>query len=341
MKHRKQWRLGYVSAVISLTTAAVLSTVLTPPYRNFYEPVTIDIDPGMPSTDIAQALEQRGVIQSKWLFLLLRGLSPQTVLMAGEYRFTSPMTTKQVFDKIAQGQVEYHRVVIKEGLTRVQTAEILESRGIFSRQEFLAVTDRPDLIRDLAPSANDLEGFLFPDTYYFTRGITGAEFAAMMVDQFRRVFREIEPESPSGWSPQDVVTLASLIEKETGARGERQVVSSVFHNRLRKNILLQCDPTIIYGLRRENRFRGTIYRSDLRDPQPYNTYVHHGLPPGPIANPGRESLDAAVHPAQTEYMFFVAHHDKPGQHIFSKTVSAHERAVVAYRQSLRNQQGPK
>ena len=317
-----------------LAGAGILSIAFAPPYRNFGESVVVDIEPGTSSVEIADTLEQAGVIQSRWIFLGVRALRPNTVLMAGEYRFSRPLTTWRVFDKISQGRVEYHRLTIPEGFTRFEIADLLAAQNLAAREEFLAVAERADWVRDLAPQAENLEGFLFPDTYYFTRGITAVEFAEMMVDQFRRVFREVVPERLEGWSSQDIVTLASLIEKETGERGERGVVSSVFHNRLREKILLQCDPTVVYGLLIEDRFRGTIYRSDLRDPHPYNTYVHHGLPPGPIANPGRASLEAAVRPDETDYLFFVAHPAQYGRHIFSKTVQAHNRAVAEYRRGL-------
>lgn len=334
MEHQSHWKKRYVLAIVLLTAAGAFSIVFTPPHRSFDESVIINIELGMSSIEIAKALEQRGVIQSKWLFLIVRALSPQTILMAGEYRFTRPMTTREVFDKLAYGRVEYHRVTIQEGLTRFEIADVLVAQGLVAREEFLAVTERAEWIGDLAPQAENLEGFLFPDTYHFTQGVTAAEFGAMMVDQFRRVFRGIVPERLSGWTPHDIVTLASLVEKETAARDERRVVSSVLHNRLRKNILLQCDPTVVYGLMLENRFRGTIYRSDLRDPHPYNTYIHYGLPPGPIANPGRASLEAAVHPDQTDYLFFVAHPAEFGRHVFSETGHAHERAVAKYRRGL-------
>ena len=334
MKRRSHWKTGYAAAVALLAAAGALSTAFAPPYRNFDESVVVNIEHGTSSFEIADALEEKGVIQSRWLLLGVRALRPQTVLMAGEYRFSRPLTIWQVFDKIAEGRVEYYRLTIPEGLTRFEIADVLARQGLAGRGEFLAVADRAEWISALAPHARNLEGFLFPDTYYFTRGITAVEFAEMMVDQFRRVFREAVPERPDGWSSRDIVTLASLIEKETGARSERGVVSSVFHNRLRENIRLQCDPTVTYGLLLENRFRGTIYRSDLRDPHPYNTYIHHGLPPGPIANPGRASLEAAVRPDETDYLFFVADPAGRGRHVFSKNVKAHQRAVAEYRRGL-------
>jgi UPF0755 protein len=311
----------------------LLSAGFSPPYRGFEEPVTIQIEPGTSSRELAVALEEAGVIRSRWLFLAVRGMRPRTVLMAGEYRFWRRMTVWQVFDKISLGQVEYHRLTIPEGLTRFETADLIAAAGLFSREEFLAEAEQAHQIQGRFRDAVNLEGFLYPETYHFTLGITAREFVRMMIDQFYRVFEEVTRENSVSLTPYEIVTLASLIEKETGAGGERRLVSSVFHHRLTKNIRLQCDPTVVYGLILENRFRGTIYRSDLKDKHPYNTYVHAGLPPGPIANPGRASLEAAVKPAESDYLFFVAEPFGTGKHVFSETLQAHDRAVVAYREA--------
>ena len=294
--------------------------------------MTIQIERGATSREIAEALEEAGVIRSRWLFLAVRGLRPRTVLMAGEYRFWRPLTVWRVFDKISRGQVEYHRLTIPEGLTRFEIADLVAAAGLSTREEFLAEAERAHQIQGRFREAANLEGFLFPDTYYFTRDITAREFVQMMIDQFYRVFQDAALGNSVPLTPYEIVTLASLIEKETGIGGERPLVSSVFHNRLRENILLQCDPTVVYGLILKNRFRGRIYRSDLQDKHPYNTYVHAGLPPGPIANPGRASLEAALKPAESGYFFFVAEPLGTGKHVFSKTLQAHNRAVVEYRQ---------
>lgn len=332
MKKFPPWGLWYAAALVVLVMMGLLSTGFVPPFRGFEEPVTIQIERGATSPEIAEALEEAGVIRSRWLFLAVRGLRPRTVLMAGEYRFWRPLTVWQVFDKISRGQVEYHRLTIPEGLTRFEIADLVAAAGLSTREEFLAEAGQAHQIQGRFREAANLEGFLFPDTYYFTRNITAREFVQMMIDQFYRVFQDAALGNSVSLTPYEIVTLASLIEKETGAGGERPLVSSVFHNRLRENILLQCDPTVVYGLILENRFRGTIYRSDLQDKHPYNTYVHAGLPPGPIANPGRASLEAAVKPAESGYLFFVAEPLGTGKHVFSKTLQAHNRAVVEYRQ---------
>lgn len=332
MKKFPPWGLWYAAALVVLVMMGLLSTGFAPPFRGFEEPVTIQIERGATSPEIAEALEEAGVIRSRWLFLAVRGLRPRTVLMAGEYRFWRPLTVWQVFDKISRGQVEYHRLTIPEGLTRFEIADLVAAAGLSTREEFLAEAGQAHQIQGRFREAANLEGFLFPDTYYFTRNITAREFVQMMIDQFYRVFQDAALGNSVSLTPYEIVTLASLIEKETGVGGERPLVSSVFHNRLRENILLQCDPTVVYGLILENRFRGTIYRSDLQDKHPYNTYVHAGLPPGPIANPGRASLEAAVKPAESGYLFFVAEPLGTGKHVFSKTLQAHNRAVVEYRQ---------
>ena len=332
MRKFSAWGLWYAAALVVLVATGLLSVGFAPPFRGFEEPVTIQIERGDSSREIAEALEEAGVIRSRWLFLAVRGLRPRTILMAGEYRFWRPLTVWRVFDKISRGQVEYHRLTIPEGLTRFEIADLVAAAGLSTREEFLAEAERAHQIQGRFREAANLEGFLFPDTYYFTRDITAREFVQMMIDQFYRVFQDVAPGNSVPLTPYEIVTLASLIEKETGIGGERPLVSSVFHNRLRENILLQCDPTVVYGLILENRFRGRIYRSDLRDQHPYNTYVHAGLPPGPIANPGRASLEAALKPAESGYLFFVAEPLGTGKHVFSKTLQAHNRAVVAYRQ---------
>ena len=332
MRKFPAWGLWYAAALVVLVAAGLLSTGFAPPFRGFEEPVTIEIERGASSREIAESLEQAGVIRSRWLFLAARVWRPRTVLMAGEYRFWRPLTVWQVFDKISRGQVKYYRLTIPEGLTRFETAELVASAGLSSREEFLAEAEQAHHVQGPFREALNLEGFLFPDTYYFTRDTGARELVRMMTAQFYRVFQDVTPGNPAPLTPYEIVTLASMIEKETGSGGERRLVSSVFHNRLQKNILLQCDPTVVYGLVLQNRFRGAIYRSDLRDKHPYNTYVHAGLPPGPIANPGRASLEAALRPAESDYFYFVAGPLGNGNHVFSKTLQAHNRAVDEYRQ---------
>jgi UPF0755 protein len=321
-----------VGAVLMIGAAALAYSV-TASYQNYEEPVVVLIEPRTSSEQIGVELESRGVIQSRWLFLAARAARFRTKLMAGEYRFDHPMSVWEVYDHIASGRVLQHPVTIPEGLTRFQIASLIASGGFASREEFLAECEKTDRIRDLFPEAGSLEGFLFPETYQMTRPFSAAELVDMMVARFRSVFDELSARQTPKLTPLELVTLASLIEKETGVGGERKLVSSVFHNRLDRRMLLQCDPTVIYGLMLEDRYRGQLTRDDLAIPHKYNTYVHAGLPPGPIANPGRASLEAAFEPASSSYLFFVAQADGGGGHVFSESLEAHNRAVGAYRRS--------
>jgi UPF0755 protein len=321
-----------VGAVLMIGIAALAFSV-TSSYQNYEEPVVVLIEPRTSSKQIGAELESRGVIRSRWLFLAARAARFQTKLMAGEYRFDRPMSVWEVYDYIASGKVLQHPVTIPEGLTRFQIASLVANGGFASRKEFLAECEKTDRIRDLVPEAGNLEGFLFPETYQMTRPFSAVKLVDMMVARFRSVFDEFSARQTPKLTPLELATLASLIEKETGVGGERKLVSSVFHNRLERRMLLQCDPTVIYGLMIEDRYQGRLTRDDLAIPHKYNTYVHAGLPPGPIANPGRASLEAAFEPAPTSYLFFVAQANGGGGHVFSESLEAHNRAVGAYRRS--------
>jgi UPF0755 protein len=251
--------------------------------------------------------------------------------MAGEYRFDRPMSVWEVYDHIASGQVLQHPFTIREGLSRFEIAQLAQSRGFTTHEEFLAECEKTDRIRDLAPEAKTLEGFLFPETYQVTRPFSAAQLVDMMVKRFRSTFEGLSQGRSPKLTPYELVTLASMVEKETGVGGERKLVASVFYNRLNRRMLLQCDPTVIYGLVLEDRYQGQLTRDDLAIPHLYNTYVHAGLPPGPIANPGRASLEAAFEPAETDYLYFVAEANGNGGHVFSNSFEAHNRAVGAYR----------
>jgi UPF0755 protein len=319
-------------AVLLIGIAAVAYSVASP-YQGYEEPVVMMIEPGTSSEQIGAELESRGVIQSRWLFLATRAARSQTKLMAGEYGFDRPMSVWDVYGHIASGRVLQHPLTIPEGLTRFEIASLVASAGFATREEFLAECEKTDRISDLAPEAANLEGFLFPETYQMTRPFSAAKLADMMVARFRSVFQRLSSGRSPDLTPYELVTLASLIEEETGVGGERKLVSSVFHNRLRRRMLLQCDPTVIYALVLEDRYQGQLTRDDLAIPHEYNTYVHTGLPPGPIANPGGASLEAALHPAESDYLFFVAQAGGGGGHVFSESLDAHNRAVSAYRRS--------
>ncbi len=300
--------------------------------ERFHEPVVIDIERGTSSKDIAETLQAKGVISSKWHFLLIRGWHYNDTLMAGSYRFVRPTSEWEAFKALRTGSVQYYPVTIPEGFTRMEIAEILAATGRIDKQEFLEETEKTEWLRGDFPEAENLEGFLFPDTYYLDDTSTAEKVVGMMTSRFRSVYEEATQGATSQLKPFEIVVLASMIETETTVPKEHGVVSSVFHNRLRLRMLMQCDPTVAYGLVLEDRFRGRILLADLKDPHPYNTYVHPGLPPGPIANPGRKALAAAAKPAETDYLYFVAKGNDL-EHVFSKTLVAHNQAVQAYRRS--------
>ena len=250
---------------------------------------------------------------------------------AGEYQFDKPASAWDVFDRIVRGDVHYYKLLIPEGSNIFETARIVGSLDFIDEREFLKLARDPAPIHDLAPDAATLEGYLFPSTYHVTRNTTAADIIAMMVSQFRRVWTSLDAGPDADVSR--VVTLASLVEKETGVPEERPLVASVFTNRLRRGMKLECDPTVIYAALLEDRYRGVIHRSDLNRRHPYNTYLRVGLPPGPIASPGEASLRASLHPADTNYLFFVAKPDDSGEHVFSSTAAAHNRAVRQYRRA--------
>jgi UPF0755 protein len=330
MKKRVIWAAVIVDTVLIAGIAAVAFS-MSAAYQGYEAPVVVQIEPGTSSRVIAAELESLGVVRSRWLFLAARAVQLRSKLMAGEYRFEQPMSVWEVYDHIESGAVVQHPITVPEGRTRFEIAALVEERGFATREEFLAECKKTDRIADLAPGAKDLEGFLFPETYQLTRPFSAAKLVDMMAARFRGVFKELSAGSSLDLSPYETVTLASMIERETGVGSERELISSVFHNRLERGMLLQCDPTVIYGMMTENRYAGRLTRDDLAAPHPYNTYLHAGLPPGPIANPGRAALEAALGPAQTNYLYFVAAADGGGGHVFSESLQAHNRAVVAYR----------
>ncbi len=310
-------------------------------------PKFVLLRPGFSAHRIAQELKQAGVIRNETAFLLVQ-YTRRGTLKAGEYRFQDAASALQVRRRLVQGDIYFHTVVIPEGYTLYDIASAVEQAGLVPHQEFIAAAHSDTfLIQDLAPGAKSLEGYLFPDTYHFTRTQDVHQMIAVMVRRFRQVFQEIGPDSfcsaalirlvsrSQGTKPCDIqpaVTLASVVEKETGIPEERSLVASVYYNRLRLGMPLQADPTVIYAALVAERYRGAIYRSDLHFDSPYNTYQHPGLPPGPIANPGLASLKAAISPAATDYLYFVS--DNQGHHRFSQTLEQHNRNVAQYRQSL-------
>lgn len=319
-----------VFLLVVLAGCAAAWLVLSP-YQGFANEKFVDIEKGTGSQTIARQLESEGVIRSSTAFLLIRLLRPGIRLEAGEYRFNHPDSAWNVFQRLARGDVFYYVLTIPEGSNMFDIAAAVGRLGFVKGADFLRLARNPQPIRDLAPNAPTLEGYLFPSTYRVTRHMKAAELVHMMTGEFRREWRALDP--PAGTEVNRMVTLASLVEKETANPDERPEVASVYYNRLRTGMALDCDPTTIYAALLENRYRGTIYRSDLQSGNPYNTYVHAGLPPGPIANPGRGSLQAALHPASTNYLYFVKKPDNSGSHNFSATMAQHAAAVQAYRRA--------
>lgn len=302
------------------------------PYRGYPGQERIVLIPkGWTAAQIGQSLEEAGVIESAPLFrLYLKWDRDDDVLQAGEYRFDEPLTIPEVAEKLRSGAVLHRKITIREGLDLREIAERLAAAGFGRVEAFRAAAADPGPISDLDPLAEDLEGYLFPETYHFTRGADEQKIVATMVRHFRRVWTPERRRRAErmGWTVREVVTLASLIEKETGLAEERPLVSAVFHNRLKINMKLACDPTVVYAVKRIKEYDGVIHRSDLDLDSPYNTYLHPGLPPGPIANPGAAAIDAALHPAEADYLYFVSKND--GSHIFSRNYRDHQKAVAAY-----------
>jgi len=299
----------------------------------------VEIAPGSTTSQIASQLEVAGVIRSQYAFELVR-LWKRGKLKAGEYRFDHSAAVTEVYARIARGDVYTISVTLPEGSNRFDVADRLERAGLVPKEDFLAATvSEVRLISDFAPHAATVEGYLFPDTYRFPRKATAPQIVAAMVKRFRS---KTEPLG-LGRNAQDVVTLASLVEKETAVEEERPLVASVLSNRLAKKIPLMTDPAVIYGLKSADKWRGAIYESDLKDPThdtPYNTYHHNGLPPGPVANPGLPSLRAAMNPAATEYLYFVAAGNDPrGKSRFAITLDEHNKNVASYRQAVKQAGG--
>jgi UPF0755 protein len=262
---------------------------------------------------------------------MARALHRGTKLQAGEYLFSQADTPRNIFSRIQRGDVFFYELVVPEGSNMFDIAASLARFDFLKPAAFLRAARSPALILDLAPDAPTLEGYLFPSTYRITRATTEQQLCVMMTGVFRKHWRDFESSLPRGVPVNDIVTLASLVEKETAVPDERRIVASVYNNRLRNGTTLDCDPTTIYAALLDGRYRGAIYRSDLNNDNAYNTYRHAGLPPGPIANPGLASLQAALAPAETDYLYFVAKADGSGGHQFSRTMEEHNLAVERYR----------
>jgi len=362
-------KISWLILVAIVGTAGWLAWALLMPVRPTGQTFVM-LRPGFTTHHIASELKRAGVIRSEKAFVLWHYFHHKRSLKAGEYLFEKPANILDVQKRLRRGDVYFHTVVVPEGYTMFDIARTIEEAGLGSAQDFLKVArSDTDLIADIAPGARSLEGYLFPDTYEFSRMMSMEEMAAAMVCQFRVVAKQIglitgesgeavasgsrrsghvcgvvmiqvrdAKDTPSISSEeisdvQRTVIMASIVEKETAVAEERPMVASVYYNRLSKNIALDADPSIIYAELLSGTYQGALHHADMQFSSPYNTYRHAGLPPGPIGNPGRSALEAAMHPAQSEFYYFVA--DAQGHHRFARTIEEHNKNVVAYRQAMR------
>ncbi len=314
--------------------AAYLWLAWTQPYKNFpSEGVFVTVPRGAACRAIARILKDNGVIRNELAFRLYCRRHRRQPLQAGEYFFDHAVTGRDVFDTLASGRVYEKSVTVPEGYTVFDIAALLDKEGVLSREMFLALARDASQIHDLAPEARSLEGFLFPATYQFPHRPAPQDVTGAMVRKFREAWAELGAGAATGRrSVGEIVTLASLVERETPKADERPLVAAVFSNRLRLGRGLQCDPTVIYALELVGRYNGSLTSADLRFDSAYNTYRYRGLPPGPIANPGVGALRAALEPAKVDYLYFVA--NTQGGHFFSKTLKEHNRNVRRYHRLL-------
>lgn len=297
--------------------------------------VSFEVEPGDTLGRVAQSLESEGLVRdarvTRW-FARIEDLAAR--LKVGEYELSEAQSTPEILEILAKGRVQTHAIVIPEGLRASEIADRLDAAGLAEREAFLEIVLDPASPSRFGVEGPNLEGYLFPDTYRFARGLSAERVVGAMVDEFLAIYRELEPRARTReLSMRELVTLASIVEKETGVAEERPLIASVFLNRMKKGMRLETDPTVIYGIA---NFDGNLRRVHLEDrDNPYNTYRIRGLPPGPIASPGREALEAVLQPADSPFLYFVSRND--GTHIFSKTYAEHERAVDRFQRRRRRQ----
>lgn len=327
-----------IARLLKILLLLVLIFVVPLQFFSFYlsKPVVhedkiVILDKGESLRGISRKLSENKVIKFPALFVIYGRLTNiDRKIKAGEYVFRSGLSPKEIYKMLEKGEFRTFNITIIEGWNNQQIADYLAKQEFAwptFAEEFLLATKDPERIAKLGIKASSLEGFLFPNTYFLQRPKTAGTVVDILVQQFlARYSEEIKQAATNrGMSLLEVVTLASIVEKETGAANERRLVSAVFHNRLKLGMKLETDPTVVYGIK---DYDGIIHRSDLNNPHPYNTYIHAGLPPGPIANPGLEAIKATVDPANVDYLYFVSKND--GTHIFSKAYSDHSAAVQKY-----------
>jgi UPF0755 protein len=336
MRRKTKKKKGLLSKLVSLLALSIVLLFLLDIFIVLFFPPTFQgeqkrvlIPKGSTFREVVQTLDEEGLLRSPTAFYLMaRALGVAGNVQAGEYELSTAMTPAVILHKLVSGDVVKYRVTIPEGYTVRQIAVRLEERGIIkNREEFIAEAFSSDFNTILGITGESVEGYLFPDTYLFSKGIAPQEVIKSMVGKFKRVYTPdfSQRAAELGMTDREVVTLASIIEKETGLPEERPLISAVFHNRLKRGIPLCSDPTVIYGIA---NFDGNLRKRDLEKRTPYNTYLIQGLPPGPIANPGRASIEAALYPAPVKYLYFVSRND--GSHHFSTTLREHSEAVRRY-----------
>lgn len=321
--------LGFISLTIILIIATHIYSFLFTPPDNQAAAKSILIEQGASFRVIAKELEMKGVItDAEKFFMLAKWNGVLKKIKAGEYELTTSMMPMQVLNKLVRGQIKEYNITIPEGYNIRQIAELLDVYGFVKKDEFLKASMDEKIIAPLNIEGNSLEGYLFPDTYKFTKGITSVDIIRKMNERFYKVYEEIKSKRVNirdDMPMKDVVILASIIEKETSKPEEMPLVSAVFHNRLKRGMKLESDPTVIYGIK---DFNGNITNKDIKSSTLYNTYRISGLPYGPISNPGKASLEAALNPANEGYLFFVSKNN--GFHHFSKDLKEHNKAVNMY-----------
>lgn len=325
------------SLIMAIVSIMYIKKSVTTPLSRIANPKIINIPKGSDLKTVSSILKGDGIIKDTMAFnLLAKYKSAEGNLKAGEYQLSPDMPPLQILNLILEGKVYQYPVTIPEGYNIFEIASLLNKKGLAEREKFVLLAFNRDFIESLGIEANNLEGYVFPDTYYIHKDMDESVIIKKMVDTFRKtVLSEITDEyQKKGLTMHQIITLASLIEKETGNEGEKPIISAVFHNRFKKRMRLQCDPTVIYALllkglkEKKIIYDGNIRKEDLSIDSPYNTYRYAGLPPGPIANPGKSSIHAAMHPSVSKYIYFVSKND--GSHHFSSTIEEHNRAVRIY-----------
>ena len=335
MAHLKRYWTFFLLALLILGTLLwdiSFRFLSTPPIKNPAVQI-VQILPGMSLHTIAHRLTKKGIIQDPHKFMLLtwwKGLDKK--IQWGDFELYERMPPGVLLDYLTTGKTMLKRVVIPEGFTLQQIAQRLSEENLATEKSFLTSANNPQFLEDLGIEGRSLEGYLFPDTYVFHRGMSVQAIQTKMVRRFEEIFNGIKIDDGimDNFSLRKIVTLASIVEKESSLSSERPLIASIFYNRLKKGMALQSDPTVIYGIK---DFNGDLTKKHLLTPTAYNTYLKPGLPPGPIANPGKDSLQAVLSPARSDYLYFVSRND--GSHYFSKNIIDHNRAVVKYQLSGR------